>query len=163
MKYSALAGGHRYTFDSLAVLMGAATPARSGDELAGCAAHSAAERSAAQRALAEVPLSQFLVEDVIDRDCDDVTRLILAGHDPKAFEPVSTMGVGQFRDWLLDVSARPDAAAVLAALKWGLTPEMVAAVSKLMTVGDMIAVSSAIQVLTGFRSTIGMPLSLIHI
>lgn len=135
MRYSAQAGGHRYSFDSLAVLMGAATPARSGDELAGCAAGSAAERAAAQRALSEVPLTQFLTEDVIDRDTDDVTRLILAGHDPQAFAPVSSMSVGQFRDWLLAVCARPDASQVLAALKWGLTPEMVAAVSKLMTVG----------------------------
>ncbi|MDN5976682.1 ethanolamine ammonia-lyase subunit EutB [Acidipropionibacterium jensenii] len=157
MRYSAQAGGHRYSFDSLAVLMGAATPARSGDELAGCAAGSAAERAAAQRALSEVPLTQFLTEDVIDRDTDDVTRLILAGHDPQAFAPVSSMSVGQFRDWLLAVCARPDASQVLAALKWGLTPEMVAAVSKLMTVGEMIAVSSAITVVTGFRSTIGRP------
>ncbi|ALN15371.1 ethanolamine ammonia-lyase subunit EutB [Acidipropionibacterium acidipropionici] len=155
--YAATVGGHRYTFDSLATLLGVASPERSGDQLAGCAAHSDAERAAAQRALSEVPLTRFLTEDVVDRDADDVTRLILADHDRAAFAPVSGLSVGGLRDWLLSTCVRPDAAQVLTALAPGLTPEMAAAVSKLMTIGDMIAVSSALRVVTAFRSTIGLP------
>lgn len=155
--YAATVGGHRYSFDSLVSLLGAAGPERSGDQLAGCAARSDAERAAAQRALSEVPLTRFLEEDVVDRDRDDVTRLILATHDRAAFAPVSGLSVGGLRDWLLSACARPDGPGIMAGVAAGLTPEMAAAVSKLMTIGDMIAVSSALRVVTSFRSTIGLP------
>lgn len=149
--------GHAYSFTSLVDLMAKATPRRSGDELAGCAATSEAERAAAQWALAEVPLRTFLTETVIPYETDEVTRLIMDTHSVEAFAPVAHLTVGGFRDWLLQISAQPDAAVTLSALAPGLTPEMVAAVSKIMRNQDLIAVAKACSVITGFRTTIGLP------
>lgn len=149
--------GHTYQFGSLVELLAKATPRRSGDELAGCAASCEAERAAAQAALAEVELTTLLNEPVIPYEADEVTRLILDSHSADAFAAVSHLTVGGLRDWLLEVAARPDGGRVLAALAPGLTPEMVAAVSKIMRNSDLIAVSHATRVLTGFRTTIGLP------
>jgi ethanolamine ammonia-lyase large subunit len=149
--------GHAYQFGSLVELLAKATPRRSGDELAGCAATSEAERAAAQRALAEVDLNTFLNEAVIPYESDEVTRLILDTHSADAFAKVSHLSVGGLRDWLLEVAARPDASTVFSALAPGLTPEMVAAVSKIMRNSDLIAVAKACRVITGFRTTIGLP------
>ncbi|PXW29043.1 UNVERIFIED_CONTAM: ethanolamine ammonia-lyase heavy chain [Williamsia faeni] len=151
--------GTTYTFDGLVELLAKATPARSGDELAGCAAESDTERAAAQWALADVPLTVFLNETVVPYETDEITRLIMDTHDPQAFSPVSSFTVGQFRDWLLDVAAGPAdvAANTLTSVSRGLTPEMVAAVSKLMRNQDLIAVSRAVKVVTAFRTTIGLP------
>jgi ethanolamine ammonia-lyase large subunit len=150
-------GGTTYRFASLVDLLAKATPARSGDELAGCAAASGAERAAAQWALAEVPLERFLTEPVVPYETDEVTRLILDTHDRTAFAPVAHLTVGGLRDHLLDVAPRPDAALTLTALAPGLTPEMVAAVSKLMRNQDLIAVARACRVVTAFRTTLGLP------
>ncbi|MDP9824668.1 ethanolamine ammonia-lyase subunit EutB [Kineosporia succinea] len=155
--YQQTTRGTTYRFDGLVDLMARATPARSGDELAGCAANSDAERVAAQLALAEVPLRQFLEEPLVPYETDEVTRLILDTHDTVAFEPVRALTVGGFRDWLLDLAARPDAGTTLTRLAKGLTPEMVAAVSKLMRNQDLIAVARATRVTSAFRSTVGLP------
>ena len=146
-------GGQTWRFDSLRELMAKATPARSGDYLAGVAAASAAERVAAQMALAEVPLKHFLVEAVIPYEADEVTRLIIDTHDAIAFAPVSHLTVGGLRDWLLSEAADE---AALAALAPGLTPEMAAAVSKIMRVQDLILVAQKIRVVTRFRNTQGL-------
>ena len=135
-------------------LLAKATPARSGDELAGIAAHSAEERARAQMALADVPLKAFLAEPVIPYETDDVTRLICDSHDAAAFAPIAHLTVGEFRDWLLDDPATTPA---LTALAPGLTPEMVAAVSKIMRLQDLIAAAAKCRVVTRFRSTIGLP------
>ncbi|GLY30241.1 ethanolamine ammonia-lyase subunit EutB [Kineosporia sp. NBRC 101731] len=155
--YTQTSRGTTYRFDGLVELMAKATPARSGDELAGCAAGSDAERVAAQLALADVPLVQFLQEPLVPYETDEVTRLILDTHDAVAFEPVKSLTVGAFRDWLLELTPRAEAGSVLSALAPGLTPEMVAAVSKLMRNQDLIAVARATRVTTGFRSTVGLP------
>lgn len=149
--------GHTYQFNSLVDLMARATPLRSGDELAGCAAGSEEERAAAQWALADVELRTFLSEDIVPYDSDEVTRLILDTHDADAFSAVSHLTVGGFRDWLLETAARPDAHVVFSRISPGLTPEMVAAVSKIMRNQDLIAVAKACRVVTGFRTTIGLP------
>lgn len=149
--------GHTYQFNSLVDLMARATPLRSGDELAGCAAGSEEERAAAQWALADVELRTFLSEDIVPYDSDAVTRLILDTHDAEAFSAVSHLTVGGFRDWLLETAARPDAHLVFSRIAPGLTPEMVAAVSKIMRNQDLIAVAKACRVVTGFRTTIGLP------
>ncbi|MRH89590.1 ethanolamine ammonia-lyase subunit EutB [Nocardia sp. SYP-A9097] len=156
-RYHQRIGGTNHTFDGLVELLAKATPRRSGDELAGCAAESDAERAAAQWALSEVPLSVFLNEPVVPYETDEVTRLILDTHDRVAFQAVSHLTVGGLRDWLLAVAAEPDAAVTLAAVSRGLTPEMVAAVSKLMRNQDLIAVAKATEVTAGFRTTIGLP------
>ncbi|WP_069160055.1 ethanolamine ammonia-lyase subunit EutB [Nocardia altamirensis] len=149
--------GTTYVFDGLVDLLAKATPLRSGDELAGCAASSDAERAAAQWALADVPLTVFLDEPVVPYETDEVTRLIIDTHDRGAFQQISHLTVGGLRDWLLAVAAEPDAAAVLRAVSPGLTPEMVAAVSKIMRNQDLIAVARAATVTAAFRTTVGLP------
>ncbi|MGW5072111.1 ethanolamine ammonia-lyase subunit EutB [Rhodococcus sp. NPDC004095] len=149
--------GVTYEFAGLVDLLAKATPLRSGDELAGCAASSDAERAAAQWALAEVPLATFLAETVVPYETDEVTRLILDGHDAAAFAPVGHLTVGGLRDHLLATAATPDSATVLGALASGLTPEMVAATSKIMRNQDLITVSRALTVTSAFRTTIGLP------
>lgn len=152
MTYHATAKGHGFRFATLAQVMAAASPERSGDQLAEIAASSALERVAARRVLADLPLKTFLTETLIPYEIDEVTRLIIDSHDEAAFAPVATMTVGDLRDWLLSPAA--DAAA-LAALAPGLTPEMVAAVSKLMRNQDLIRVARKAEIVTAFRSTIG--------
>ncbi|MGX1911207.1 ethanolamine ammonia-lyase subunit EutB [Streptomyces phaeochromogenes] len=152
--YTSTLGGRTHRFDGLARLLAAASPERSGDRLAGLAAESAQARVAARWALADVPLARFLAEPVIPYEDDDVTRLIVDTHDAVAFAAVAGLTVGEFREWLLSDAA--DATA-LAALAPGLTPEMTAAVSKLMGNADLVAVARKVRVVTAFRSTIGLP------
>ncbi len=143
-----------FIFDDLKTLLAKASPVRSGDALAGIAAASDKERIAAQVALSEVPLAHFLNEAVIPYEQDEVTRLIFDHHDRRAFEPISSLNVGEFRNWLLQYETTAD---VLSALAPGLTPEMVAAVSKLMRNQDLILVASKCRVITRFRNTLGLP------
>jgi hypothetical protein len=134
--------------------MGRATPRRSGDELAGVAAESAEQRVAAQLCLADVPLRQFLAEPLIPYESDSVTRLIVDTHDIGAFSPVAGLTVGGFRDWLLSYeTGTPE----MSALAPGLTPEMVAAVSKIMGNQDLILAARKCSVVTAFRNTLGLP------
>jgi ethanolamine ammonia-lyase large subunit len=151
--YTHTVGAVRYRFDGLRELLAKASPLRSGDVLAGLAAQSAVERVAAQRALSDVPLKAFLDEALIPYEEDEVTRLILDTHDAAAFAPVAHLTVGGFRDWLLSYDVD---AAVLARLAPGLTPEMVAAVSKLMSLQDLVLVAGKCEVVTRFRNTIGL-------
>ena len=146
-------GTTTYSFRDLKDLMAKATPARSGDLLAGVAAANAEERAVAQMALAEVPLTTFLSEALVPYDTDEITRLILDTHDAAAFAPVSHLTVGDFRNWLLGDAVD---GAVLAALAPGITPEMAAAVSKLMRNQDLILVAQKCQVVTQFRNTLGL-------
>ncbi len=142
-----------YGFRDLKDLLAKATPARAGDELAGVAAGSAVERVAAQMALADLPLRVFLNEAVIPYEADEVTRLIVDSHDAAAFAPIAGFTVGGFRDFLLSEEATGD---VLTGLAAGVTPEMAAAVSKLMRVQDLVAVARKIRVVTRFRTTVGL-------
>ena len=151
--YTHTISGRRFRFAGLKDLLAKATPARSGDYLAGVAACDEEERIAAQMALADVPLKQFLVEHIIPYEDDEVTRLIVDRHERKAFAPVSSLTVGDFRDWLLSDRAT---AASLAALSAGLTPEMVAAVSKICRNQDLILIARKCRVVTKFRNTIGL-------
>ncbi len=146
--------GTSHRFADLKVLLAKASPRRSGDELAGIAAASAAERVAAQMALADVSLKHFLNDAVVPYELDEVTRLIVDGHDRLAFAPVASMTVGEFRDWLLSEDAD---AQTLAQLGPGLTPEMAAAVCKIMRLQDLIAVAAKCKTTTAFRNTIGLP------
>ncbi len=145
--------GSRYGFAHLKTLLARATPFRSGDSLAGIAAASASERVAAQMALADLPLRTLLEEPVIPYEDDDVTRLILDSHVAAAFGPIAHLTVGGLRDFLL-AEATPS---VLVALRPGLTPEMAAAVAKIMRRQDLVAVAAKCRVTTAFRTTIGLP------
>ncbi len=153
MAYRVDLGGTRHRFDDLPTLLARASPARSGDRLAGVEARSDEERVAARWALADLPLRELLDAPVVPYEGDEVTRLIVDGHDAEAFAPVRSMCVGELRDWLLSDEADGPA---LAALAPGLTPEMAAAVSKLMRNQDLIAVARKIRVVTAFRNTIGL-------
>ena len=139
---------------NLRELLAKASPARSGDELAGLAAGSAEERVRAQMRLADRPLSVFLREPIIPYEADEVTRLICDSHDAEAFAPVAHLTVGEFRDWLLSEQAT---AQRLQSLAPGLIPEMAAAVSKIMRLPDLVSVAAKCRVVTRFRSTIGLP------
>jgi ethanolamine ammonia-lyase large subunit len=153
MAFSHSIGSRTYSFAGVRELLAKATPARSGDVLAGLAAGSAEERVAAQFALADLPLTHFLSEQVVSYEDDEVTRLIVDTHDAAAFAPVRSLTVGELRDWLLSDDATAER---LAALSAGITPEMAAAVSKLMRVQDLIAVAAKIRVITRFRTTVGL-------
>ncbi|MDP9173510.1 MAG: ethanolamine ammonia-lyase subunit EutB [Planctomycetota bacterium] len=152
-RYSTKLGVSHYSFPSLKEVMAKASPMRSGDCLANLAASSAKERVAAQMVLAEVPLGRFLEEQLIDYDTDEVTRLILDDHDTAAFAPIKDLTVGQFREYLLSYETTTE---VLQVLVPGLTPEMVAAVSKLCRNQDLILIASKCSVVTKFRGTLGL-------
>jgi len=153
MAYKTLIGHQHYVFNDLKTLMAKATPLRSGDQLAGVAAENATERVAAQMALADVPLKQFLTEALISYEQDEITRLIIDEHRSDLFAPISHFSVGDFRNWLLSEDATTQK---LQQLALGLTPEMVAAVSKIMRNQDLILVASKCEVITQFRNTIGL-------
>jgi len=146
--------GVTYSFDGLKDLLAKASAVRSGDELAGIAARTSVERVAAQMTLADLPLAAFLEEPLIRYEIDEVTRLIFDTHDASAFASVAHLTVGGFRDLLLSYEITAES---LHSLASGLTPEMVAAVSKLMRVQDLIAVARKIRVVTRFRTTVGLP------
>jgi ethanolamine ammonia-lyase large subunit len=152
-RFTHVIGSRTYAFPDLRDLLAKATPGRSGDYLAGVAATSAEERVAAQMALAALPLTTFLNEVVVPYEDDEVTRLIIDGHDAAAFQPLAHLTVGDFRNWLLGDEA--DEAALSQAAP-GITPEMAAAVSKLMRVQDLVLVARKCRVVTRFRNTIGL-------
>jgi ethanolamine ammonia-lyase large subunit len=154
MAFSHTVGHTTYRFADLRELLAKASPPRSGDVLAGVAARSSEERAAACLALADVPLTRFTSDAVIPYEDDDVTRLIMDGHDTEAFQIVRGLTVGGLRDWLLGDDATSE---VLARTAPGLTPEMAAGVSKLMRNQDLVAVARKCRVITGFRSTMGLP------
>jgi len=147
-------GSVRHVFDGLKEVMARATPLRSGDVLAGVAARSSEERVAAQYVLADLPLREFLNVALVPYETDEVTRLIFDTHDAQAFAPVSHMTVGELRNWLLADSTDT---AVLTRVGPGLTPEMVAAVCKLMRLQDLMLVTAKCSVVTRFRNTVGLP------
>jgi ethanolamine ammonia-lyase large subunit len=153
MTYHHTIRGKVYKFKDLKTLLAKASPFRTGDALAGLCADSYEERVAAQITLADVPLKTFLVEQVIAYETDEITRLIVDNHDTKAFAAISHLTVGEFRDWLL---AEETTTSILKSIEPGLTPEMVAAVSKLMRNQDLIAVAKKCEVVTKFRNTIGL-------
>ncbi len=154
MPYKHTVGGQTYLFADLKTVLAKASPLRSGDTLAGVAADSAQQRVAAQMALADLPLTAFLSEALVPYEDDEVTRLIVDTHDAAAFAPVAHLTVGGLRDWLLSGAADTFA---LSRLAPGLTPEMTAAVSKIMRLQDLILVASKCRVVTRFRNTIGLP------
>ena len=154
MTYTRNFKGRTYRFEDLKTVLAKASPLRSADELAGIAAASEAERAVAQWLLADLPLTTFLAEPLIPPEKDEVSRLIDESHDRAAFAPISSFTVGELREWLL-TDATADAE--IAAVRRGLTPEMAAAVSKIMRNQDLVAVARRCSVTSRFRNTIGLP------
>ena len=153
MSYHHIIGKKTYRFKDLKTLLAKASPHRSGDVLAGVSAESYEERVAAQITLADVPLKSFLAESVIPYEQDEITRLIIDNHDIKAFNLINTLTVGEFRDWLLSDETTDE---TLKEISPGVTPEMAAAVSKLMRNQDLVAVARKREIITKFRNTIGL-------
>jgi ethanolamine ammonia-lyase large subunit len=147
-------GSTTWVFDDLKDLMAKASPRRSGDVLAGVAASCAEEAVAARMALADTPLATFLAEPLVPYETDEVTRLICDTHDAAAFAPVASQTVGEFREFLLGETATTES---LTRLAPGVTPEMAAAVSKIMRSQDLILAASKCRVITAFRDTLGLP------
>jgi ethanolamine ammonia-lyase large subunit len=154
MSYRHTIDGQTWVFRDLKDLMAKATAHRSGDSLAGIAADSYAQRMAARMCLAELPLKRFLQECLVPYESDEVSRLIIDTHDTTAFAPIAHLTVGELRDWLLSDLAGPD---TLDPVRPGITPEMAAAVSKLMRNQDLVIAARKCQVVTRFRNTIGLP------
>src|SRR5262245_23254231 len=153
-RYSITLRNRHYAFADLREVMARASPLRSGDCLAGLAAESDAQRIAAKTVLADVPLTRFLEELLIPYEDDEVTRLIIDSHDAGAFAPVRNLTVGGFREWLLAYATTTEQ---LSALAPGLTPEMVAAVSKVCRNQDLVLIAAKCRVVTRFRNTLGLP------
>jgi ethanolamine ammonia-lyase large subunit len=154
MTYHQVIGAQRYVFEDLKELMAKASPIRSGDMLAGIAATSAEENIAAKMCLADLPLSTFLTQALIPYEQDEVTRLIIDTHDAAAFAPIAHLTVGGLRDWLLASHADRE---VLAGIAPAITPEMAAAVAKIMRNQDLVVVAKKCTVVKRFRNTIGLP------
>jgi ethanolamine ammonia-lyase large subunit len=154
MSYRRVIGQSTYRFDDLRSLLACASPARAGDMLAGIAASSEEQRMAARLLLADLPLRTFLRQPLIPYELDEVTRLIVDSHDEAAFAPIAHLAVGDFRDWLL---AHTTDDVTLQRIARGITPEMAAAVSKLMRNQDLISVARRCRVVTRFRTTVGLP------
>lgn len=152
-KFKYVLGNETFQFNNLAQLMAKASPLRSGDVLAGVAANTEKERAVAQLCLADVPLKTFLNQALVAYEDDEITRLIMDGHDALAFQTISHMTVGDLRNYLLSMECTGQ---VLSALRLGLTPEMVAAVSKIMRNQDLILVAKKCEVVTQFRNTLGL-------
>jgi ethanolamine ammonia-lyase large subunit len=141
-----------FRFSDLRELLAKANEEKSGDQLAGIAAASERERVAAKRALADLPLIDLLNNPVIPPETDEVSRLILDSHDSAAFEPLRSMTVGQFREFILDDQTTD---ADFKSLQWGIIPEMAAAAAKLMSNKDLVLAAAKIRNVTRCRNTIG--------
>ncbi|TGN17286.1 ethanolamine ammonia-lyase subunit EutB [Leptospira idonii] len=146
-------GNFQFQFPDLKTLLAKASPLRSGDQLANVAAESGQERVAAQFCLADLPLDHFLKEEILPSETDEVSALIQKQFDPVAFQKISHLTVGSLRDWILSEDCKTED---LTAVRYGLTPEMVAAVSKIMALQDLILAGKKCRVVTAFRNTIGL-------
>ncbi|EPG65100.1 ethanolamine ammonia-lyase subunit EutB [Leptospira wolffii] len=154
MGYRTILGSKTYTFSDLKTLMAKASPLRSGDELAGIAASTQEERIAAQMALADLPLREFLKIELVPAETDEVSRLIFDSHEEESFSSISSQTVGEFRDFLLNENTDTS---VINSIRDGITPEMAAAVSKLMSNQDLVLVAKKSPIISKFRNTIGLP------
>ncbi|HKM68324.1 MAG TPA: ethanolamine ammonia-lyase subunit EutB [Candidatus Acidoferrum sp.] len=141
-----------YRFSDLRELLAKANEEKSGDQLAGIAAISMRERVAAKSALADLPLLDLLNNPLIPPETDEVSSLILESHDSSAFAPIRSMTVGAFREFVL---ANETSETDLKSLKWGITPEMAAAVAKLMSNKDLVLAAAKIRNVTRCRNTLG--------
>src|SRR5208282_495658 len=142
----------RFKFSGLREVFAKANEEKSGDRLAGIAAGSEQERVAAKMALADVPLRTIAEKPVIAAEEDEVTRLIQDDWDEEAFHPVAELTVGEFREFLLHETTGEE---TLRALRWGVMPEMAAAVTKLMSNRDLALGASKIRNVTRCRNTMG--------
>jgi ethanolamine ammonia-lyase large subunit len=142
----------RFVFSGLREVFAKANEEKSGDQLAGIAARSEGERVAAKYSLADLALREIIDEPLIAAETDEVTRLIQDTWDEAAFQPISALTVGEFREYLLHDSTD---SGTIEGLHWGVTPEIAAAVTKLMSNRDLVLAASKIRNVTRCRNTMG--------
>src|SRR5215467_13858048 len=142
----------RFHFRDLRDLFAKANEEKSGDQLAGLAARSEQERVAAKHALADLPLQEIVENPLVAPEKDDVSRLILETHDRQTFSAIKSMTVGKLREFILGDEADESA---LQKLHWAITPEIAAAVTKLMSNKDLVLAANKIRVVTRCRNTMG--------
>jgi ethanolamine ammonia-lyase large subunit len=152
MPYQTTIRGERFTFADLREVFARANEEKSGDRLAGIAARTERERVAAKLVLADVTLGDIVNSPLIDPGRDEVTRLILDSVDHDAFRPFSGLTVGQFREYLLDDATDE---VDLRRVQRAITPEIVAAVAKLMSNKDLVLAASKARNVTRCRNTMG--------
>src|SRR2546428_2949237 len=144
----------RFAFRDLRELFAKANEEKSGDQLAGLAARSERERVAAKCRLADLSLAEIVQQPLIDPSADDVSRLILQTFDEEAFQPVRSMTVGEFREYILgDATGEAE----LRQVQRGITPEIAAAVAKIMSNKDLVLAAAKIRTITKCRNTMGQP------
>jgi ethanolamine ammonia-lyase large subunit len=152
MSYCATVRGERVLFPDLKSLLAKANEEKSGDQLAGIAASTQRERVAAKMALANVTLEEIVNNPVIDPDGDEVSRALLQSLDQGRFAVLKSQTVGQLREYLLRDDVKQDE---LQRLQWSITPEIAAALAKLMSNKDLVLAASKIRNVTRCRNTIG--------
>ncbi len=152
MNLSTAIRSERFQFNSLREVFAKANEEKSGDQLAAIAARTDRERVAAKRVLAELTLEEIVDHPLIDPETDEISRLILERHDRQAFAPLRGLSVGEFREWILDDATSEE---MLINVRPGLTPEVVAAVTKLMGNKDLVVAASKVRVVSRCRNTMG--------
>lgn len=146
--------GKSYEFPDIRLLMGKANEEKSGDHLAGVAAETAAERVAAKLILAEVPLSVLHDNPAVPYDQDEITRVIQNAVDQNIYNEIKDKTVGEFREWIL---ADTTSTEMIHRISNGLTAEMIAGVTKLMSNLDLMYAAKKIPVSAHCNNTIGSP------
>ncbi|HJQ13588.1 MAG TPA: ethanolamine ammonia-lyase subunit EutB, partial [Anaerolineales bacterium] len=146
--------GKTYEFPDIRLLMGKANEEKSGDRLAGVGAETAAERVAAKLVLAEVPLWVLHDNPAVPYEQDEITRLIMDAVDPAIYDEIKDRTVGEFREWILADTTSAD---MIRRVSNGLTAEMIAGVTKLMSNLDLMYAAKKIPVSAHCNNTIGAP------
>ncbi len=154
MKLAATIRGVGYRFDTVCEVLAKANPPKSGDELAGIAASDAVERVAARAVLSELTLAQLRAHPVVPYEQDELTRMVEDTLDERAFAAVGHLSVAQLREWLLQTET---SGAQIRAVSPGLTPEMAAAVCKLMSNLDLMVAAAKCEVVVRANNTLGLP------
>ncbi len=154
MAWSATIRGTSFRFDSVKEILAKANPPKSGDELAGVAAREPVERVAARAVLANLTLAELRAHPVVPYEDDELTRLVEDSLDAQAFGAVKHLTVGQLREWILDSRT---SGPVIRSISPGLTPEMAAAVCKLMSNLDLMIAGAKCQVVVRANDTLGLP------
>ena len=146
--------GKTYEFPDIRLLMGKANEEKSGDQLAGVAAETTAERVAAKLVLAEVPLWVLRENPAVPYDQDEVTRVIQDSVNETIYQEIKNWTVGELREWLLSNNTDGE---MIRHISEGLTAEIIAAVTKLMSNLDLIYAASKIRITQHCNNTIGSP------
>jgi ethanolamine ammonia-lyase large subunit len=152
MPYHATVRGERFTFADLREVFGRANEEKSGDHLAGVAASSERQRVAAKRVLADLRLGDIVDQPLIDPDHDDISRLILDTLSQDTFHTIRSWAVGELREYLLDDGTGEDD---LRRLQRAVTPEVAAAVAKVMSNKDLVLAAGKVRNVTRCRNTMG--------